>query len=133
MNVSLTPELERFVDDKVESGLYNNSSEVIPGGPATPQGARRGPAAVARADRERLAGGTVGARHRRPEGDGCGARAPEAGTQEASVTPRYRLTPTAQANVDDMYAFIANDSVDAALKVLDALGLPRMHLSRFGR
>jgi plasmid stabilization system protein ParE len=37
------------------------------------------------------------------------------------VTPRYRLTPTAQANVDDICAFIANDSVDAALKVLDAL------------
>ena len=29
MNVSLTPELERFVDDKVESGLYNNASEVV--------------------------------------------------------------------------------------------------------
>jgi antitoxin ParD1/3/4 len=29
MNVSLTPELERFVQAKVESGLYNNASEVI--------------------------------------------------------------------------------------------------------
>lgn len=29
MNVSLTPELEKFVDAKVESGLYNNASEVI--------------------------------------------------------------------------------------------------------
>ena len=29
MNVSLTPELEQFVDGKVESGLYNNASEVI--------------------------------------------------------------------------------------------------------
>ena len=29
MNVSLTPELEKFVDGKVESGLYNNASEVI--------------------------------------------------------------------------------------------------------
>lgn len=29
MNVSLTDELERFVDGKVESGLYNNASEVI--------------------------------------------------------------------------------------------------------
>ena len=29
MNVSLTPELERFVDRKVESGLYNNASEVV--------------------------------------------------------------------------------------------------------
>jgi antitoxin ParD1/3/4 len=28
MNVSLTPELERFVDGKVESGLYNNASEL---------------------------------------------------------------------------------------------------------
>lgn len=29
MNVSLTPELEKFVNDKVDSGLYNNASEVI--------------------------------------------------------------------------------------------------------
>ncbi len=29
MNVSLTPELERFIVGKVESGLYNNASEVI--------------------------------------------------------------------------------------------------------
>jgi antitoxin ParD1/3/4 len=29
MNVSLTSELEEFVQDKVESGLYNNASEVI--------------------------------------------------------------------------------------------------------
>ena len=29
MNVLLTPELEKFVDGKVESGLYNNASEVI--------------------------------------------------------------------------------------------------------
>ncbi len=29
MNVSLTPELEKFVDEKVKSGLYNSASEVI--------------------------------------------------------------------------------------------------------
>lgn len=29
MNISLTPELERFVQGKVASGLYNNASEVI--------------------------------------------------------------------------------------------------------
>jgi antitoxin ParD1/3/4 len=29
MNVSLTPELEKIVRDKVESGLYNNASEVV--------------------------------------------------------------------------------------------------------
>jgi antitoxin ParD1/3/4 len=29
MNVSLTPELEHFVQGKVESGLYNNASEVV--------------------------------------------------------------------------------------------------------
>jgi len=29
MNVSLTPELEKFVASKVESGLYNNASEVV--------------------------------------------------------------------------------------------------------
>ena len=29
VNVSLTPELEKFVDGKVESGMYNNASEVV--------------------------------------------------------------------------------------------------------
>lgn len=29
MNVSLTPELEQFVQGKVTSGLYNNASEVV--------------------------------------------------------------------------------------------------------
>ena len=29
MNVSLTPELDKFVASKVESGLYNSASEVV--------------------------------------------------------------------------------------------------------
>ena len=29
MNISLTPELERLIDKKVESGLYQTASEVI--------------------------------------------------------------------------------------------------------
>ena len=29
MNVSLTPELEKFVSDKVESGRYTSASEVV--------------------------------------------------------------------------------------------------------
>ena len=29
MNVSLTPELERFVQEKVASGRYNSASEVV--------------------------------------------------------------------------------------------------------
>ena len=29
MNISLTPRLEKFVQDKVASGLYNSVSEVI--------------------------------------------------------------------------------------------------------
>lgn len=29
MNISLTPELEKFIQDKVGSGLYNSASEVI--------------------------------------------------------------------------------------------------------
>ena len=29
MNVSLTPELERIVNSKVKSGLYNSASEVV--------------------------------------------------------------------------------------------------------
>lgn len=29
MNVSLTPELEKFIADKVEAGLYQTSSEVV--------------------------------------------------------------------------------------------------------
>jgi antitoxin ParD1/3/4 len=29
MNVSLTPELERLIDEKVASGLYDSASEVV--------------------------------------------------------------------------------------------------------
>lgn len=29
MNVSLTPELEKYVDSKVQSGMYHTASEVI--------------------------------------------------------------------------------------------------------
>ena len=29
MNISLTPQLEKIVRDKVDSGLYNNASEVV--------------------------------------------------------------------------------------------------------
>jgi antitoxin ParD1/3/4 len=29
MNVSLTPELEHFIDEKVDAGLYQTSSEVV--------------------------------------------------------------------------------------------------------
>lgn len=32
MNISLTPELEKFVHDKVASGLYHSASEVIRAG-----------------------------------------------------------------------------------------------------
>jgi plasmid stabilization system protein ParE len=37
------------------------------------------------------------------------------------VSPDYRLTPEAQAHVDEIAAFIAEDNVAAALLVLDAL------------
>jgi len=37
------------------------------------------------------------------------------------VSPRYRLTPNAQENINEICAFIAEDSVDAALRVFDAL------------
>ena len=33
----------------------------------------------------------------------------------------YRLTREAQANIDEIAEFIAEDNVDAALRVLDAL------------
>ena len=29
MNISLTPELERFIAERVQSGLYHSSSEVV--------------------------------------------------------------------------------------------------------
>jgi toxin ParE1/3/4 len=37
------------------------------------------------------------------------------------VSPRYRLTPNAQENVDAICAFVAADSVAAALRVWDSL------------
>jgi len=32
MNVSLTPELEKLIEEKVKSGLYNSASEVVRAG-----------------------------------------------------------------------------------------------------
>jgi antitoxin ParD1/3/4 len=29
MNISLTPELEKLIDERVQSGLYNSASEVV--------------------------------------------------------------------------------------------------------
>jgi antitoxin ParD1/3/4 len=29
MNISLTPELEKFITDRVQSGMYHSSSEVV--------------------------------------------------------------------------------------------------------
>jgi antitoxin ParD1/3/4 len=29
MNISLTPELEKLIDERVKSGLYNSASEVV--------------------------------------------------------------------------------------------------------
>ncbi len=37
------------------------------------------------------------------------------------MSPRYRLTPNAQENINEICAFIAEDSVDSALRVFDAL------------
>jgi plasmid stabilization system protein ParE len=37
------------------------------------------------------------------------------------VSPRYRLTPSAQQDVDRITDFIAEDNVEAALRVHDAL------------
>jgi plasmid stabilization system protein ParE len=37
------------------------------------------------------------------------------------VSSRYRLTPNAQEHVDAICTFIAEDSVDAALRVLESL------------
>lgn len=45
------------------------------------------------------------------------------------MSPRYRLTPTAQEHVDGICAFIAEDSADAALRVFDALEQAFEHLT----
>lgn len=37
------------------------------------------------------------------------------------MSRRYQLTPAAQRQVDEIAAFIAQDSIDAALKVYDVL------------
>ena len=45
VNISLTPELEKAVKEKVASGLYHNANEVIREAlrPQTDQGCHRGP------------------------------------------------------------------------------------------
>ena len=45
------------------------------------------------------------------------------------MSPRYRLTPSAQRDVDQITDFIAEDNVDAALRVHDALEAAFRHLA----
>jgi plasmid stabilization system protein ParE len=45
------------------------------------------------------------------------------------VSPRYRLTPSAQQDVDRITDFVAEDNVDAALRVYDALEEAFRHLA----
>src|SRR3990172_1090346 len=92
-----------------------------PRGPQAPQGARRGPAQVARADRARLAPGAGGPTRRWPHGSHRDQRTTEKPSEEARVSGGYYLSPEARANLDEICAFVADDSVDAALRVLDAL------------
>ena len=101
MNVSLTPELEKFVDGKVESGLYNNASEVI----------REGLRLLKEHDeirmkwREQIERGWLQARpagRRRTEGDERRSHPPEERVQEARVNSRYQLHAQAQGNLDEI-------------------------------
>ena len=45
------------------------------------------------------------------------------------MSPRYQLTPRAQRNVEQITDFIAEDSVEAALRVHDALEEAFRHLA----
>ena len=45
------------------------------------------------------------------------------------MSPRYRLTPSAQQDVDRIIDFIAEDNVEAALRVHDALEEAFRHLA----
>jgi plasmid stabilization system protein ParE len=45
------------------------------------------------------------------------------------VNPKYQLTASAQADVNEISAFIASDSLDAALRVVDALEAAFLQLS----
>jgi plasmid stabilization system protein ParE len=46
------------------------------------------------------------------------------------VSPRYWLTPSAQQDVDRIIDFIAEDNVEAALRVHDALEEAFRHLGQ---
>lgn len=45
------------------------------------------------------------------------------------MNPKYQLTASAQTDVDEISALIANDSVDAALRVVHALEAAFVQLS----
>lgn len=45
------------------------------------------------------------------------------------MSPRYRLTPSAQQDVDQITDFIAEDNIEAALRVHDALEEAFRHLA----
>ena len=115
--MSLTPELERFVGEKVESGLYNNASAVV----------REGLRLLKEQDevrlrwREQIERGWQEAQAdvwwtatRRFDASMAGSRRPPHATQ---ADGGVRLTPSAEEHIGDIVEFIATDNEDAAVRV----------------
>src|SRR5277367_6746005 len=89
MNVSLTPELEKFVTTKVESGRYNSASEVV---------------------REAL---RLLDEHDSDRGPLPAAAQIRAAPEAASVSG-YVLGTAVEFDLDDIWEYIAADYIDAA-------------------
>jgi putative addiction module CopG family antidote len=128
MKVSLTPELERFVNEKVETGLYQTASEVVREGlrllkqreEERLQSLRRdvtrwfrvvGPRSIRRA--RRAIDATVGRRHQGP-------RPGQAFRQRHISVKRYRLSPEAKHDLDEIFDYVAvHGDIAAADRLID--------------
>ena len=117
MNVSLTPELEKFVAGKVASGRYNSASEVM-------REALRLLEEHDQARTRKLAAFQPGTwptpGRARPWGTGRSGSGTETaaaeihGAQAAQCMKKYVLSAAAELDLEAIWEYIAEDNIDAA-------------------
>ena len=126
MNVSLTPELERKVDDRVRSGMYGSASEVVR------EALRlffRYDDALTREvdDLDRRIGislaelAAVSASRQRGSTAQPVSHSRAHGAEPERVSVDYVLAPAALGDIDEIADFLAAIDPEAALTVIDAI------------
>ena len=128
MNVSLTPELEQLVQDKVKSGRYLSASEVVRAGlRLLEERDRIYQARLAELQQEITIGVEEADRGELIDGEEVmqeiyeELRQAEEAASEPSMTKNYRFTRTAQKDLKAIKNYIAARNLPAACRLADAV------------